>query len=99
MPAPIGLSKKFFKICITAGAPAVQMERNVMFWPRESGQAQSTSTLRVILRLFPPFPFLDVDETLVGSEACFLLSVFILLRLELLRYGSYLNCNHRCQWS
>lgn len=39
--------------------------------------------------LISPFPFLDVDETLVWHEACLLLAVFILLRLELLRYGSY----------
>lgn len=37
----------------------------------------------------PPFLVLDADEILVWHEACLPFAVFILLRLELLRYGSY----------
>lgn len=64
----------------------MEMERNVLCWgrgmlPMDGSHPPLTPS--------SPFLFLDADEILVWHEACLLFAIFILLRLELLRYGSY----------
>jgi hypothetical protein len=67
---------------IITGAPAVKMERSVMFLVTGELPILQHQHDDSHLAFAPPhpFPFSDVDETFVWHEACLLLAVFILLR-------------------
>lgn len=88
MSALVGLSE-FLPKTYHCRCPCYEMESNVMFLAMEELPSLAHQHDKSHSLLISPFSSLEVDEPLVWHEAHLLFTVFILLRLELLRYGSY----------